>query len=333
MTEQGDPGLDAVEHVYAQMQIDDEWSVFEPRGFTWWGHHLAQRVWAERPRDSFGMDVVRVHAETRLVRDVQPGDETWKLLNFLNHDASLSSLVFDAARGTIVFECSVFVHEQNVEWLKWLFMHAVAIQAAEAGGRAALLARELEGEIDVSEHPSSGQRPEPDDMLNVIRDVYYPNSQAPPPLTQREFQAALDIGPRSDVLANAGDGGLTAEFPFLGDVPAIGMALGYRSADAAPESALLMMSIERYPRLGYGVLARLVLPNGACDRDQAEARLNLAETTNWTACHLLGGWCLSNLGLTFVTFVPTAACWPGVPVFLFQTMGSRVRWVRDEWMA
>lgn len=331
--QQADPGLEVVEHVYAQMQIDDEWSTFERRGFTWWGHELAQRVWADPPRESFGMDVVRVHAQTRLVRGVATGDATSELLNELNHDATLSALVFDPAHGTIVSECSVYVHEQNVEWLKWLFMHAVAIQAAEATGHAVRLARELGAEIEASGHPSTGRRPEPDGMLAVIRDVYLPNSQQPPPLSEREFQAALDLSQGFWVMANAGDTGLTAEFAFSGSVPAIGIALGDRSSTGFPETALLTVTMERHPRLGFGVLGRLTLPNDAYDREAAEQHLNLAETTAWTSSHLLGAWCFAPLGLTFVTFLPTAACWAGTPVFMVQSMALRAKWVREEWLA
>jgi hypothetical protein len=68
-----DLGLQTVEFVYRTMGIDDEWSIREPRGFTWWGHELAQRVWTEPARMSAGLEVYRLHAETALLRDV--GDD------------------------------------------------------------------------------------------------------------------------------------------------------------------------------------------------------------------------------------------------------------------
>ncbi len=143
------------------------------------GQHLAQRVGAERPRASYGITVLRVQAETRLVRGVAPGSHVSAVLDPLISMASLSSLVFDPAGRVVAFRSSVVVHEQNVERLKWVFTHAVAIQAAEANGRAAPVARELGGEVAVSAHPSSGVRDEPDGMLAVIQDVYYPQGQAP----------------------------------------------------------------------------------------------------------------------------------------------------------
>jgi hypothetical protein len=33
-----DVGLEVVQNVYREMQIDPEWSQQEDRGFVWWGH-------------------------------------------------------------------------------------------------------------------------------------------------------------------------------------------------------------------------------------------------------------------------------------------------------
>lgn len=70
-----DPGLELLQFVAANMHIDEAWMVREPRRFTWWGHRLAQRVWAETPRRSEGFEVCRVYAETDLVRSVPEGAE------------------------------------------------------------------------------------------------------------------------------------------------------------------------------------------------------------------------------------------------------------------
>src|SRR2546422_504240 len=69
-----DIGPEVIDFVYSTLGIDDAWSVRAPRGFTWWGHRLAQRVWAEAPRVGHrtrpDCSVVRVHAETDLFRGV-----------------------------------------------------------------------------------------------------------------------------------------------------------------------------------------------------------------------------------------------------------------------
>ena len=62
-----------------------------------------------------------------------------------------------------------------------------------------------------------------------------------------------EMTPRPWVLATAGAGGMTAEFPFTGDLPAV--------VAGGPETALLTVSSrERLPQLGSGLLLRLQLP-------------------------------------------------------------------------
>src|SRR5438034_671528 len=48
MSRNPDLGLEVLDFVSMSMQIDDSWSVRTARGFTWWGHRLAQRVSAAR---------------------------------------------------------------------------------------------------------------------------------------------------------------------------------------------------------------------------------------------------------------------------------------------
>ncbi len=59
-----DLGLSAVEGVFREMQIDQEWSVRESRGFTWWGSWLRQRVWAGEAVRSRGETLWHVRART-----------------------------------------------------------------------------------------------------------------------------------------------------------------------------------------------------------------------------------------------------------------------------
>jgi hypothetical protein len=44
-----DTGLRTVGDVFTNLEVDEEWSTRERRGFTWWAHRHAQRVWAEEP--------------------------------------------------------------------------------------------------------------------------------------------------------------------------------------------------------------------------------------------------------------------------------------------
>jgi hypothetical protein len=61
-----DPGLAVVNNVYDGMQIDDEWTEWTDRGFTWWSGQNRQRVWAEEGIEDDGFTLCRLHARTDL---------------------------------------------------------------------------------------------------------------------------------------------------------------------------------------------------------------------------------------------------------------------------
>ncbi len=58
-----DVGPQVLDYLFTNLRIDPEWCVRESRKLTWWGHRLAQKVWAEPVRMDEGYAVVRVHAE------------------------------------------------------------------------------------------------------------------------------------------------------------------------------------------------------------------------------------------------------------------------------
>jgi len=122
--------------------------------------------------------------------------------------------VWDPAQRTIKLRCSTFVHSQNVEWLEGLLAWAVAIQAADAHFLAESLAIRLSADIDTSAHPKNGARGTPDEMLGLIQ--FLANPHRTRAFTKEDFKTASDITPEPWVMANAGDDGLSAEFPFPG---------------------------------------------------------------------------------------------------------------------
>ena len=70
-----DVGLEAIQFLYSLLRIDDEWSVREPRGFTWWAGDYAQRVWAEPCVEDLGIWLSRLVAETVLVTNARADDK------------------------------------------------------------------------------------------------------------------------------------------------------------------------------------------------------------------------------------------------------------------
>ena len=190
-----DPGVRVVETVVQGMQIDREWSVRNERGFAWWGHRQAQRVWAEPARQSFGMAVYRVHAETDVLRNMP---ETFTLLGGLalvNTHASLSTLLYEPRGGCVRLRSTVVVHEQNIGWTSHLLSAAVALQADDGARIAEDLAGVLGGEADISHHPSAGPRPVPDEMLLIVERFFVPSGWAGSPVGPDDFRLTLEVNP------------------------------------------------------------------------------------------------------------------------------------------
>lgn len=236
------------------MAIDERWSVREARGFTWWGHRLAQRVWAEPARESHGASVVRIHAETAVLRKVLRGPGTSQKIGILNRWPSLSAFVWDPDHKRVTLRCAMTVHRENIGWAKSLFVAAAGIQAADAHIKLTQLSpRGLYGDAadygevgkrifekaeaarrriaaakggwpmvwaDLSHHPRSGAREEPDGMLDIIRDFFVPQGQGPSPFTEDDFKTALAMKPAPWVQASGGGPELTAELAFTGSRPA-----------------------------------------------------------------------------------------------------------------
>lgn len=325
-----DVGPEVVDFLFDAMKIDDAWSVREPRSFVWWGHRLVQRVWAEPVRSSLDHQVVRVHAATALLRNVRDTPEMRAQLAATNMLMHLGALIWVPETNRVMLHTAACFHSGNRPWLQPLFLAAVGLQVTDAHIKADGLARMLGGEPDVSAHPRSGPRPEPDDILNVIATVFAPGSTGPSPWTEADFTATSEMTPRPWVLATAGAGGMTAEFPFTGNLPAV--------VAGGPETALLTASsTERHPQLGSGLLLRLQLPFNVSQEEGSNLAwmLNALETIEETNTHTLGAWCLGPTppgrpdahSVTFVSFVPAAAYRKGLLDVLAMDMAIRTRWV------
>lgn len=320
-----DAGKLAVDHVFDSMQIDREWSVHDERGYTWWPGELAQRVWAEPPRRGPKGHVFDVRAETYLLRDVAPCESLTQLVSLINANATLSALVHDQEDHTLRYVCSMVIHEQNVAWAKDLLSLAVAIQAADA--TIALDRSELLGGIPaVSAHPESGFRSVRDDMINIISHSVAPRGAGASPFSAVDLSEIEQLEPSPAVLTSGGGDSLTAEFPFNGARSSVEVAI----EGGVPETALLQISCEpRHPKVGSGCLFRLTLPVGG-DPGTLAMVLNRMEALSATDAHLLGAWCASPMGPTFVTFVPAVAHRPGLVTNLFFNAAVRTRWARTQ---
>lgn len=317
-----DPGARVVELIYENLQVDEQWSLREDRGFCWWGQNFAQRVWSEPGYDDDGIVIYRLHAQTDVVRGVDVTPSVLQGLNALNMLTVLSALIAVPEQGKVLYRASMWVHDQSVDWVVPIFQLAVAIQAAHANTQGELLASIIGGEPDRSAHPESGERPAMDDMLLINEQLVAPAGEASSRWAGPEMAEFTDRwAGRFVVLASGDETGLTEEFPFLDST-----------------SLLQVTTDQPHPSLGNGMLLRLSIPEHVSDSDGPAwaNRMNLGELASLTRTNLLGSWTVVNNTPTFVAFYPNAAhVREGVLTNIVMNAGSRARWIAadygDDW--
>lgn len=326
----GDVGPQVIDFVFSSMRVDTRWSLREPRGFTWWGHRFAQRVWADPVRASHGYETVQVHATTAVLRGAPDSPETRQQLALLNRYASLSAFIWSPEQGRVLLHSAAVFHSENVGWLKALFLAAAGLQVADAHIKADGLAKILGGEPDASAHPRHGPRPEPDEILEIIATTFAPAGADRSPFTEADFVAAAEMTPRPWVMVSSNATGLTGQFPFTGSVPA-GLA------DTVETALLNATNDQRHPQLGSGALLTLRLPI-SLGHDQAVAvasALNQVEARVPTGTHALGAWTTVPVPpegpptLAFCCFIPALMHRPGLLAAMTMAMAARTRWVAD----
>jgi hypothetical protein len=323
---QGDAGLRALDYVFQTLGIEREWSVRESRGFTWWPHRLAQRVWADARRTDDTSGLVCLHVETDVLRDVPDNAATRTRLLAFNGFASLSAWVWRSETRRVALHSTVYATPEEDDWLLPLFAATVALQAADAHIKASVVAEVLGGSIAAGVHPTSGLRSQSHGILDVLETLFVPAGKNPSPFTLTDFEAALQLDPRPRVLRTT-DGGLAAEYPFYDH---------HNPALVGRDGALLIVSTtEPHPQLGSGLLMRLqlpiVAPPASDNQIDVGTQLNEAETHEFTRASLLGGWCLAprDTRLTFVTFIPAALHRRGLLDVLARSTAARVRWAKQ----
>jgi hypothetical protein len=321
---QNDPGIQTVGKIYRDLQIDTEWGQIFNRGFVWWGHHYAQTIWADEPVEEDGLHISKVHGEIDFLRYSEKSAFDEDTLAHGMTLASMSGPILYPKTKTITLHCSAFVHEENQFWLAPLFQLALMVQNFDAESKAEQMAEILEWKPAQSNHPTSGPRPQMDDMLNLVEAAVIPEGRKPSErLSPEMFHNMASDLKRSGLVTTSDDEGLTAYVPF------------------GSEAALFRANIaEDHPALGKGLLLTLALPpevisetydiNGALILE-----LNRLEKETSEMGHFLGSWCLGKgrgaheTTPAFVTFIPAFGCNANVFTNMIFSNLNHCRWVGE----
>lgn len=160
------------QHMKARLLIDEEWFLEDANSFKWWPWFLSQDVYVseiiEIDPDGVPDQVVRVTVETELGYPTD-AEEILKVVNELNNQYPFGSfLVID---GILLVTFSIGLNSRSRTLMTLLHNNAL-IQAIVAHDVARTLEEKGLIAIKYSDHPSSGRREDPDDLLS-----FYESSQ------------------------------------------------------------------------------------------------------------------------------------------------------------
>jgi hypothetical protein len=311
-----DPGLRAVLEIYEDLQIDTEWTVWDRRGFTWWPHRHAQRVWSEEGVDSFGQ-VHRVHVET--------GWGSGQAIASRERQAAVAVLMGSMSlAGAIVsgdelrWRSHAVIHEENRAWLTKLLEIAALVQATNVE-RGTDILETLALRSVTSGHPTSGVRGVPDEMLEALAGL--PLRDDPPPVDDAEIDEVVGVLEQVGVEVERRPDGLSADMPQL---------VGGRPMT-------FELSLEERTSIGRGVRMTLRLPSfpETLGVQEFPLDLNRMEVHGEPMAHLLGSWAAdlpdgSEPTPFFTCFAPNVTLRPGVLLNLVLSIGTRASWIRSR---
>ena len=169
---------EAREHLIRRLFIDDEWRVDHDQGFSWWPWFLRQDVAVAATDQGTGIDrpdtLLRVTATTETVR---VPDEATGLHLVAEANRTFPFGAFILRDRTVVATSSVALNPLCRGMLT-AFHQAMLVQATAAHQIADSYVSEPGVEILASDHPRSGARAEPDELLRI----YAGDECALPPL-------------------------------------------------------------------------------------------------------------------------------------------------------
>jgi len=312
-----DPGLRAVLDIHDELQIDAEWTVWDRRGFTWWPHRHAQRVWSEDAVDSLGEVVYRVHAETEWGSgEAIAARERQAAVAVLMGSMSLAGAVVSG--DELRWRSHAVIHEENRAWLTKLLEIAALVQATNVE-RGTDILETLELRSATSEHPTNGARTVPDEMLEAL--VGLPLRDDPPPVDDAELDEVVGVLEQVGAEVERRPDGLSATLPQLvgGRAMRLDLALGERAS------------------VGAGVRMTLRLPSfpETLGVQEFPLDLNRMEAHGEPIAHLLGSWAAalpdgSEPTPFFTCFAPNVTLRPGVLLNLVLSMGARAMWIESR---
>lgn len=289
-------GEQTLEWLYReQLQVDDQWSIRTPSGFTWWADRNAQTVeilGEETGPDGQAGYLIGVRTDVMTDLDLS-GEALSELNDGPMRFAALAGPVYDRDARTLRLQSLGRVHAENAEWMGPVLASAAALQLAEARLLGPALSETLGARPARTDHPHNGPRKTPDDMVYAVN-VFVEHGKAGCCWTEADFIDAVEAFMTTPPAlgATSGGRGFTVEFPF-----------GDRS------SLCQVSGAQPHPLYGNGLFVLQRFPFAAPDAARgAELALTLngAEFTQNATGFGFGSYVHDNGILCFTAFIPNA---------------------------
>lgn len=316
-----DAGLVSLEKLFTDLMIDKEWSSHFQRGFSWVGSRLLQTINASNELVDDGLAVFKITAQTAVVTDVKSDiDTVYEVLAEFNRYAVGSCYIYDPSARTIRSECWIWLHDEVWEWKTRFFSCFVLTQLYLSELQADAIADALNGIVRTYEHPTSGVRALPDDMLQIVPTLFKPDGDEPSRFADKfEFESLGEESKKSPYAATIG-----------GDEHGIAMETSF-----GDYTSLSMLTTKiPHPLLGNGLTGLVKIPTVASQEDAYRIVdfLNRAEASDTKYGHQLGAWCFDQSGMdtsgsiTYRFFYPNAVYRKGLIFDASYSAIGRARW-------
>ena len=185
-------------------------------------------MWSEEGVDSFGQVVHRVHVETEWGSgEAIARRERQAAVAVLMGSMSLAGAVVSG--DELRWRSHAVIHEENRAWLTKLLEIAALVQATNVE-RGTDILETLELQSASSEHPTSGVRDVPDEMLEAP--VGLPLRDDPPPVEDAELDEVVSVLEQVGAEVERRPDGLSVTMPQLvgGRAMTFDIALGGRAS-------------------------------------------------------------------------------------------------------
>lgn len=333
-----DTGRQLIDEVHSLLQIDEQWTEWHPDGFTWWAHGLAQTFRVEGPEDVDDIPTYWYSYETSVLKGLPV--EHPKALTFVALQNRVNNLFTARVVGDrLVYSGRTYVLPESATDRARQIGHRAIIANALAHAQADQLSEMYKRfeptmagvEVDRTAHPSGGERPVPDDMLNVIDQSFKRLGVVPAPMER--------VGDLEQWASTFEARGLTAR------VLENGTTLNVANPHGSVPYLLHVKAAVSHPALGFGMLVRLSIPLldsaiEASELDAYVARLNDLELNAKRPLVSLGSWVPDAQRradgeppvpqVTYATFYPNGLVGPGVAFGAVVEAGQRVEWCEEQ---